>query len=172
MNRPRPPIKISPNSTLIGFPPDPNEPLHIPSSLPNRPFFPHRQNRTLSSYQPRDNISTFEYDYPIKHILIDGNIPSSITNKINKAVEYDSFGTQPYSYNPQSQRNARRLTGNSRQYGIRHIREIHDQNSYPQQQINNTPQVNCSFQYHLNSFPMPIHHFTASALPNDPMRCY
>jgi hypothetical protein len=169
MNRPRPPIKISPNSTLIGFPPDPNEQLHIPSSLPNRPSFPRQQNRTLSSYQPRD----FEYDYPIKHVLIDGNIPSSIANKINKAVEYDNgYHTQPYPYNPRSQRNARRLTGNSRQYGIRHIREIHNQNSYPQNPIDHTPQMNCSFQYHLNSFPMPIHHFTASALPNDPMRCY
>jgi len=189
----RPPLRISPNSTLVGFPPSPNRQsswLGRSSFLPqqNRPPFPTR----LLPSRPQTNISNIQIDYPIENVLIDETVPPSIAIKINEAVEHDRFGnsyyTQHYAYEPKTQhiiignnqQMQRRLIGNSHQTGRRYIREIQNEKFSPQKQnfnnieliIDNTPQENYLYQYCLNSFPVPIHHFIAFASPNDPMRCY
>ncbi|CAF1355501.1 unnamed protein product [Adineta steineri] len=168
--RERPPLRISPHSTLIGLPTNLNRQLHNPSSRPVRSSFTQRSNRPHSSFQSRNHFSNYEYDYPIEDIIIDKNIPSSIAMKINQAVEQDRVGSSHHI--------ECRLVRNTPQHGLRHIREIPNQNysySYNQPQliINEIPQVNYYYpQYDLNCIPIPINHYIAHSLPNDPMQNY
>ncbi|UJR21974.1 hypothetical protein I4U23_025042 [Adineta vaga] len=141
-DRPRRPLRISPKSTLIG----------LPSNLIQR----------TNRFQSPGQFMSYEYDYPIENVVIDGNIPSSIAMKVNRAVEQDRFGHHP-------QRIER-----SHSNGVRYIREIplHNINYSPQQIIHQTVQTDYSNRYDPNCYPRPFHHYVACALPNDPMRYY
>lgn len=205
-------MHISPNTTLLGFPQNQNR----TPSFPTRSFFTPRQNQSsyptrLYPSQVQTQLPNIQVDYPIENVLIDENISPSIAFKINDAVEYDRFGNiyhkQHYAYEPKTQNIAmgnnqqieRRFIGNSNQSGMRFIREITNENYYPNQQqqqqrqsvnniqlihpqqqstndiqfiIDNTPQINYTCEYKLDSFPAPINHFIAYASPNDPMRYY
>jgi hypothetical protein len=128
----------------------------------------------------------------VEDVVFDGNVPSSVAIKVNEAVEYDRFGNQYYThryvYEPTIQRFTingnqqiqRRLLRKPRHKGMRYIREINNENDYPQRQFHQTfPTQNMdnlqfmvNSQYNLHSFPTTVHHFTAHALPNDPMRFY
>lgn len=192
-NRNQYPMRRSPNTSLVDFPVNQNRRLAWPgnsSFTPRRNQSSHPTHLFPSRTQPK--LSNIQIDYPISNVIIDGNIPSSIALKINDAVEYDRFGnvyhTQHYAYEPKTQHITignnqqieRRLIRNTPHTGMRFIREINNENYYPQKQtsnniqliIDNTPQITYSCQYNLNSFSEPINHFIAHASANDPMRCY
>jgi hypothetical protein len=205
LNQNRPPLTINPHSNLVGFPTGIYSHInHRSQTLPSRflaqqEYFRQRNrlplSTRLSSFRPRATHSNFELDYPIENVIVDENIPSALALKVNEAIDYDRLGNAYYShryaYEPISQRISighnqqiqRRLIGNSRPSGIRHIREITNEDYYPQRiQIEDlqpiydvTPSFDCqiiSTQYNLDSFPTPIHHYIACAVPNDPMRRY
>jgi hypothetical protein len=179
-NRKRRPFIINPNSQLVGFPRN----RHFqPASFVRPTFNPRQQTRpSFPTRPPRPpvNISNLEIDYPIENVFINENIPSSIAMKINETVEHDRFGntynTHRYAYKPKTQHISIgnnqhwecRLVENDHQMGVRYIREI----NYPQKQNLNNAQIILDNSPQLNCFPTPIHHFTAHALPNDPMRYY
>ena len=199
------PFEVDPNSNLIGFPAERNRQSQYPLSSRNRLAFSRFQRpppfaTRLPPFRSQANNPNLEFDYPIENVLVDGNISSSTAIKINEAIEHDRFGnayyTHRYAYEPttqnitigNNQRIQRRLIDNPQQRGMRYIREINNEDYYPQQQFVRTrnlnsfeilldpaPQMNCqiiSATRDRHSFPMTFCHFTASALPNDPMRCY
>jgi hypothetical protein len=179
-NRRRQPFIINSNSQLVGFPRSQN---FLPASFNPRPSFPVR-TPALTPRPPRTNISNLEIDYPIENVVTNEDIPHSMLMKINEAVEHDRFGnthhSRHFAYKPKTQYisagNNRRLEcrlvddDQQQQMGVRYIREI----NYPQRQnnLNNFQIIIDNTPSQLNCFPTPIHHFTAHALPNDPMRYY
>ncbi len=179
-NRNRRQVNIIPNSTLIGFPSRRTQQSQF--SRHQHPF----TSRLLTFRQPT-KIHNFQFDYPIENVLINGNVPSSIAIKVNEAVEHDRFGNKHYNhhyvYEPtvqqliigNNQQIQRRLLGRSYHKGMRYIREIDNNNSYPQNQVNQTfgnLQLPIDFQYNFHSSSTPMYHFTAYSLSNDPMRGY
>ena len=210
INQSRKSFVINPNSALVDFNSDQdqrvNRQLLHPSFRLGRSFLPRKYNQ--SSFMPlstrfrsQNHGSKFEFDYPIENVFINEAIPPSTAIKINGAVEHDRFGnayhTHRYTYAPQTQnitignktQSQRHLIEDSRHNGIRYVREINNQNFYPQKAydeirqmenlnnlpviIDNMPRINYQllcFQDNLGSFSMPINYFTALALPNDLMR--
>ncbi|CAF3217141.1 unnamed protein product [Rotaria socialis] len=202
MNKHRELFPIHSDSNLVGFPTNQYRRARNMSYGLDRTTHQNQPYRSLP-YPSRNNLSNFEIDYPIEHVLIDGNVPSAIAVKINEAVEYDRFGdayrTQRYAYEPvvqqlnigNNQQIQRRLLGNSHRHGRRYIREITNNQprsqklcnpSYQIQDLNNIellidhmPQLNYQVmpsQIVYDSFSIPINHFIANALPNDPMQIY
>ncbi|CAF1511745.1 unnamed protein product [Adineta ricciae] len=149
-DRPRRPLRISPNSTLIRFPSHAIQ--HDISTFPQGP------NRFAPSHSQFVN---YEYDYPIENVVIDGNIPSSMATKINQAVERDRFG--------HSQQIKHSYLG-----GTRRIREIPLQNNstVPQLVIHQIPRIDDLYRYDPVCYPRPFHHYVALSLSNDPTQYY
>lgn len=188
-----PSFPINPNSTLVGFPPNP---LKRASQAMN--FGRPRQPLQPSRFTPRSRnmMSNYKIDFPIEDVFFDENIPSSMAVKINEAVERDRFGNAYFNHHYAYEPTVQNLTiGNSQQlkrlqHGRRFVREINNYDSdprsysedvFPMYNFNNTPttivdslpQVDYQFLWSENDFnyvPRPINHYTAFALPNDPMR--
>ena len=178
-------VNTIPNSTLIGFPSRRTQLSQF--STRQHPF----TSRLLTFRQPTKT-HNFQFDYPIGNVLIDENVPSSIAIKVNEAVEHDRFGNKRYNhhyvYQPtvqqlivaNNQQIQRQFLGRSYHKGMRYIREIDTNHSYPQTQVNQTfpiqnsgnLQLPIASQYNFHSSYTPMYHFTAYALSNDPMRGY
>lgn len=208
LNQNRQPFQTNPNSTLVGFPGSAQQRnRNQPSSFDR---FRHLKPPFRSSFTPRppqfssrNDVSNYEIDYPIENVLINGNVSQSMAIKINEAVERDRFGNayrrERYAYEPTVQqinidnypRMQRRVVENTNRPGTRYIREITNNNIYPQNlyrqpyrkenydtiplMADDIPQTDYSMIYSqigYNAFPTPIQHYVAQALPNDPMRIY
>ncbi|CAF0938976.1 unnamed protein product [Adineta ricciae] len=135
-DRPHRPLRISPNSTLISFP-------------------SHAIQHDISTFRqgPHSQFVNYEYDYPIENVVIDGNIPSSMAMKINRAVERDRFGHSQQIKHPYRS-------------GTRRIREIplYNNSTVPQLVIHRIPRIDDFYRYDPVCYPRPFHHYVALSL--------
>ena len=165
-NRRRRPFGINPNSQLVGFPRNRNL---APAWALTSSFTPRRRTRPFSSSAPplpppqRPNTFNRDIDYPVENDFHDRTFMLEVT----EPIDYDRF-SHHHVYKPRTHHLECRLVENSSQPNLRYIREI----NYPQVQNFNNIQLFIDTNPSLTWFPPPIRHFTAHALPNDPMQYY
>ncbi|CAF0839281.1 unnamed protein product [Rotaria sordida] len=164
----------------------------------NRPFFknrllPFQSQNKISNYEidyPIENV-LFDKNIP-------STMAIKINEAVEYDRFGNTYYNRHYAYEPSiqhinignRQQIDRHLIENSRPEGMRYIREINNNyDCYPQKTndkifqrenfnnlqsiINDIPQVNyqiISSNDNFNCYPISINHFTACALPNDPMR--
>ena len=104
-------------------------------------------------------------DYPQENDFNHRSMSPSFTLELNEPMDYNHHQR---AYKPRTHRFECQLVDDSPQPTSRYIREI----NYPQVQNFNNIQLIVDSNPALTCFPTPIHHFTAHALPNDPMRYY
>ncbi|CAF1673975.1 unnamed protein product [Rotaria magnacalcarata] len=202
MNKHRELFPIHSDSNLVGFPPNQYRRVRNTSyglqrtTHQNQPYrsLPYPSRNNLSNFEIDYPVEDVLIDENIP-----SSIAIKINEAVEYDRFGNAYRTQRYAYEPavqqlnigNKQQIQRRLLGNSHPHGMRYIREIinnqpRSQNLYKQdyqiQDLNNIellidhiPQLNCQVvpsQIAYDSFSIPINHFTANALPNDPMQIY
>lgn len=151
-NRRRRPFTINPNSELVGFSRSQNS---SPAWAMTSRFTPRpRPSAQLNS-------SHRGLDHPRENDFDHRRMSPSFTLEINEPIDHH----HQRAYKPRTHHLKCELIDDSPQPIPRYFREIMS----PQVQniqliVDSHPSLTC--------FPAPIHHFTAHALPNDPMRYY
>ena len=142
-NESRLPFPVNPRSALVGFPVKMNQRQSAPLIAPSRPF-----RSRFSSFRSRNDVPRYEPDYPLGDTL-----------------EYNRLR---YSYDPRS-------------LDHYHHQQQHNPPRRPLRPISEIPKRRyvCYFEddplpdpVYYSLLAGPVYHYTAWAVPNDPMRIY